>query len=245
MLEPLVNAASRFGARSTVLLEVPCTAGVPDLVLLELDRRALRARGDIGAVEDFVDVRVMVTTAQVHRPTTTIWTAELMAQHVGVTSAHLRRTVLPRLVEGGHMRRVGQGWQPTYRYRSLALRVVTIEAKLRDWRGAVAQAARHTAVADAAWIALDDASAAAAQRNSEWFRAYGIGLATVRVDGAVEHWIEPGAPRTSRFEREFLVERSVSLHLAGRVSGELPNVFGRTLVATTGSDPRLVGAAAR
>ncbi|MEU2089756.1 hypothetical protein [Nocardia beijingensis] len=246
MLQPLIDAAPSFGRRSTVLFEVPCTAGVPDIVLLELDDRAMRARVGAAPLEDSIDVRVMVITAQVRNPTATIWTADRLAELAGVTSAHLRRTVLPRLAGGGHLREVAQGWQPTHRYRSLARRVVTIEAKLRDWRGAVAQAARHTAVADAAWVALDEASAAAAQRNSDWFSAYGVGLATVCVDGTVTHQIKPGVSRTGRFrfEREFLVERSVALHQAGRVSGELPCVFGRTLVATTGSDPRLVSAGA-
>lgn len=245
MLQPLSNAAGQLLRNPTILFEVPCAAGIPDIVLLALDRAAVQERAETTPLLDQVDVRLMVSLSNVRNALRRAWTTEELAEHAGVSSTHLRRSIIPRLTAGGHLHEHGVRLSLNYRYRSLAKKVVTVEAKLRDWRGAVGQAARHTAVADAAWVALDRASTRTAAENPDWFTTYGLGLLSVGTDGAVEKIIAPGLGRARQPSRELLVERAVALHQEGKHSGQIPRVFGATLLATTGDDPRLVGAGVR
>jgi hypothetical protein len=245
MLAPLAASAATFAKRACVLFEVPCTAGIPDIVLLELDGKAVAERVGTEPLTEPVDVRLVLAMAAIRDPTSRSWTVDDLASGAGVSAAHLRRLILPRLIETGHVVAGEGGWSPAYRFRSLARRIVTIEAKLRDWRGGVAQASRHTAVADAAWVAIDARSAGTAANHPEWFTTYGIGLVAVSSSGTVEPLITPGPSRTRQPGRELLAERAAALHLSGQVSGPLPRVFGQTLIASTGVDPRLTGAGAR
>jgi hypothetical protein len=244
MLAPLASAAGMFARNPLVLFEIPCNAGVPDIVLLELDKAAVTSRRGAEPLTEPADVRVMLAMASVRTPTKRSWTLEELSNGVGSSTAQLRRTVLPRLIGSGHITADGNRWTPTYRFRSLARRIVTIEAKLRDWRSGVAQASRHTAVADAAWVALEACTVDTAAKHPEWFSTYGVGLLSVSSSGQVEHVIAPSGPSPRQPDRELLVERAVALHRAGKVSGPLPMVFGNVLVASTGADPRLVGAGA-
>lgn len=247
MLAPLAASAGLLAPSSSlVLFEVACAAGVPDVVLMDLDRGELSRRGGAGPVTDPVGVRVLVAMATKRPPAwSDCWSPAELALLAGVSERHLRRTVLPRLRAAGHVVAATCGlWAPAYPYRSLARRLVTVEAKLRNWRGGVAQASRHAAVADAAWVALDARSVGSALAGPEWFSAYGVGLASVSSCGLVELLIAPGASRSRQPGRELLAERAAELHLSGQVSGPLPSVFGQELVASTGVDPRRLGAVA-
>lgn len=244
MLAPLTLAAHRFARNPLVLFEIPCAAGIPDIVLLELNSAALTNRRGAEPLTEPIDVRVMLAMDSVGASTRRFWTADEVSNSVGTGSPHLRRTVLPRLLESGHVTMDGSRWAPTYKFQSLARRIVTIEAKLRDWRSGVAQAARHTAVSDDAWVALDARSVDTAASHPEWFSTYGVGLLSVSTTGAVTPIISPACPSSRRPDRELLAERAVALHLTGNVSGPLPLVFGNTLVASRGVDPRLAGVGA-
>lgn len=241
MLAPLAAAAEHFLANSQVLFEVPCTAGVPDLVLLALDERAVADRVGTAQLTEPIDVRVML--AMQGSPALP-WTAQAIAEAVRVTPDHLRRTVLPRLLDGGHLKQTDGGWASAYAFRSLARSLVTIEAKIKDWRGGLAQATRHTTVADQAWLVVDAHRSRPAVAHADWFSTYGVGLASLSTDGTLSTLILPNVNRSRQPHRELLVERAVRLHLAGAVSGPLPRVFGAVPVAT-GADPRLAGASAR
>lgn len=242
MLAPLASGAGHFLPAAQVLFEIPCTAGVPDLVLLNLDRDAIARRCATAPLTEPLDVRVMLALQT--SPALPMSTQDLSAS-VRVSTDHLRRTVLPRLVAGGHVERADEGWRGVYAFRSLARSVVTVEAKIRNWRGGLAQATRHTAVADQAWLVLDRHRSRAAIAHSDWFRTYGVGLATLSNDGALSTLVHPNVNRSRQPHRELLVERAVRLHLAGAVSGPLPRVFGSVPLASTGDDPRLAGASAR
>lgn len=242
MLAPLAHNASQFLPHARVLFEVACAAGVPDVVLLDLDTDAIAARAGTAMLTEPVDVRIMLTMQG--SPALPV-TVQDLAAAVRVSPDHLRRRVLPRLHAGGHLEQTEGGqWQGCYRFRSLARRVVTIEAKLRDWRGGLGQAARHTAVADEAWLVLGSSGSAAVAR-ADWFTTYGVGLALLSTDGDLTKVARPNVNRSRQPHRELLVERAVGLHVRGKVSGPLPRVFGSVLVASTGDDPRLAGVAGR
>lgn len=241
MLAPLAAAAEAFLPESSVMFEVACSGGVPDVVLLDLDADALAERGDRAPLQHSVDVLVMLllqTSPAMPVP------LPVLAGECHVSVGHLRRRGVPRLVAGGH---VLDGWEQhglvgSYQFRSLARRVVTLEAKLRDWRGGLAQAVRHTAIADEAWLVVDEAAVKPAAANAGHFTLFDVGLASLSRDGEVRRLVEPQVNRSRQPARELLVERAVGLRQAGQVSGPLPRVFGEVLAASDGNDPRLAPA---
>lgn len=241
MLQPLAAYAERLARGATVMFEVPSSAGVPDVVLLVLDEEVCKERAARAPIVEPVDLRIMISVSSARGGLERCWSESELADRARVSQAHLRRSVLPRLADGGHFATAGRGWRLVHRYRSLARRVVTVEAKLRDWRGAVGQAARHAAVADRAWVALDSATIAPARNHETWFTTYGVGLLSVSSGGSVKKLITPAGRRTRQAGRELLVERSVALLREGRTSGDIPLVFGERLLASRGADPRLQG----
>lgn len=241
MLAPLAASATTFAAQAHVLFEIPCTAGIPDIVLIQPNKKAIADRPNVSPLIELVETRIILAMGKIRTPTIKVWGTDELVSHAGVSAAHLRRVVLPRMLEGGHIIKRANGWSPTYRYRSLARSVVTIEAKLRDWRGGLAQASRHTAVSDAAWVAIDAHNAGAPGNHPEWFSMYGVGLATVSTTGQVKKILAPAANQTRQPERELLVERAFDIYSRGSVSGPLPKVFGQILSPSIGADPRLVG----
>lgn len=240
MLAPLAEQASLLLPGARVIFEVPSTAGVPDLVLLDVDETAVAMRVGLAPLTGPVDVRVLLALELSGRP----MSLAALADAAMVSTPHLRRVVLPRLVDGGHLEPASSAWQATYTWRSLARKIITVEAKLRDWRRGLAQASRHTAVADEAWLVLDAHTSHAAQSHADWFDAYDVGLASLSVAGDLSVLRSPRVNRARQPHRELLVERAMGLYLQGSVSGPVPRVFGEVLLATRGDDPRLRGAAA-
>ncbi len=242
MLAPLAQQADRFLAGAEVLFEVACRAGVPDLVLLDVDHDAIAARAGTAALVEPVDVRVMLAlkASPMRRLTT-----DALSTAVLVSPGHLRRRVIPRLVEGGHLEHADDGWRSVSDGRSLARKIITIEMKRRDWRGGLAQAGRHTAVADEAWLVLDAQTSHAAASHEDWFSTCSVGLASLSFNGGLTMLVRPTVNRSRPQHRELLVERAINLMRQGVSSGPLPRVFGSVLVASTGDDPRLPGGAAR
>ncbi|TDZ42383.1 hypothetical protein CCUG63695_02356 [Mycobacteroides franklinii] len=240
MLSVIVAHSTSFLRPSLCLFEVPCTAGIPDIVLLRYDYAALEDRASRSFVVESPDVKAML--ALTGRGCGGRGTAlSDLSEQITVGERHLRNVILPRLTEGGHVVRDGTVWLPTHSYRSLATRVVTIEAKLRDWRKGLMQASRHRLAADAAWVAIDAATSSPALKASDWFSTYGVGLSIASANGALRTCVQPTTKRSRTSDREVLVERAASIHRSGAPSGAVLPVFGRTLTVTTGVDPRLVG----
>lgn len=240
MLSGIAAHSSLFLRQSECLFEVPSTAGIPDIVFLRYDIAALRDRHDRAFIVDSPDVKTMLALTDRRSGRRGI-DLPALSQRVAIGERHLRNVILPRLTEGGHVSRDGGFWRPTHSYRSLATRIVTIEAKLRDWRKGLMQASRHRLAADAAWVAIDAAAASPAVKAGDWFETYGVGLAVVSVDGTVRPRVRPTTERRRSSDREVLVEQAASIAHSGAKSGALQHVFGRALSVSTGVDPRLAG----
>ena len=246
MLSPLALAADVLADGVTdVVFEVAGVAGVPDLVLVEPDTAAIEERGDAGTLSQPAEVAVMLALAAAQGVGRPSLTAAELADRVGVGQRHLASRVLTLMADRGHVHVSGDGWSPSYRYRSVAGRLVTVEAKLRDWRRGFGQATRHAAGVDRAWLAVDATAKDPALRGRPWFTSAGVGLACVSLDGAVEVLIEPSGSNPYPERRELLAERAVGVLLSGRPSSGVAHVFGREQLATTGPDPRLTGVTAR
>jgi hypothetical protein len=248
MLAPLANAAAVIaGEPVTVLFEVASrAAGVPDLVLVKPAVDAAAERSGAMELTDVAALAVMLVLAEDSASPAGLAVEEL-ARRVGVSAARLRQRVLPQMLDYGHVVRVdGVTWAPAYRRRSPVDLLITVEAKLRDWKRALTQASRHAAAADFSYVALDRVGAARAAGKVDNFSRFGVGLATVH-DAATVTIDLAAAPRPVRtsLRRELLAEQTVQMIRRGRLSGEPPLVFGRRLLSTTGADPRLTSASAR
>lgn len=246
MMAPLAAAAPVLCAGLTgapeVFFEVPLAAGVPDMVVVAFDAAVIEARkaAGLGPVLDVSATRVLAALADGSSH------ADHIAATAGMSAAHLRRAVLPPLLEAGwvdgpHAGRV----HPLHEFAPLVSWSIAVEAKRSAWAQAVSQAHRMLPAADRVFVALDAAKAERAVRNAKHLASVGVGLATVDADpapgGAAVRVVSspkpgrPGLPRRHRGTRlaakALLGERVWALHLAGRRTGPTHPVFGRDLAS--------------
>jgi hypothetical protein len=246
MLRLIAAAASEFaGPGAVAVFEVQSAAGVPDVVAAVFDHDVVAARTDAGFVTDAAGLTALLALSDALGEGRALDAARVAAA-AGVTASYVRSRVLPGLVARGLAVMTAPGrWTAVSPYRSPASSLVTVEAKLRDWRRGLGQAARHAAGADAAWLVLDDACTGPAVVRADWFRAAGVGLAGLGQDGAVRLLLLPSGADVLRARRELLAERLADLRRSGAVSGPVGRVFGRNLMPSTGADPRHAGVPGR
>jgi hypothetical protein len=79
-----------------------------------------------------------------------------------------------------------KAWVKTFEPTPVATKIVAIEAKLRDWRRALYQAAQHADYASQCWVVLDQAALANAQQYADEFEHRGVGLAGLSVNGEID-----------------------------------------------------------
>ena len=209
--------------------EVPAVRGVPDLASVRFDLAAVARRRELGIrpLTTDVEVRAVLALGRGHK------TIAELATHMRSSTDLVRRAVLPLLsdlgwvvasADGTYARAAGA--EPVMR------RVVTVEAKLRDWHGALSQARRQRLSADDAYIALEPAAVAAAADELAYVARSGIGIIT--VDAATSEarvWARPGGrlPREqSAVGRMLIAERCLEMWERGEHEGQIYPVFGWT-----------------
>ena len=243
MLALIAAAAPELaGPGAVAVFEVQSAAGIPDVVATVFDQDVIAARADTGFVTDPAGLAALLALSDALGRCRAL-DARQVAAAAGVTASYARSRVLPGLAARGLAVMTAPGrWTAAGPHRSPASTLVTIEAKLRDWRRGLGQAARHASGADAAWLVLDRACIRPAAVRSDWFRATGVGLAGLGQDGTLQLLLQPSGQVMLRGRRELLAERLAELHCSGAVSGPVVRVFGRYLAPSAGADPRHVGA---
>jgi len=247
MLAPIAEGLSRSlwrrRPRPEVLFEFDVSSGVADIVGVEFDSSAVVRRDfvDLGPVVEALAVRTLVALRS-----GTMDTARL-AEAVGASPEHLRRNVLPDLIDQEWVAKGRTGeWEAVIRHQTVIRRAIAVEAKLKDWRTALWQASRHRRFANLTVVVLDastrtDAALAAVRHFRD------VGLATVAADsGTVELLHLPGW-RVPMSVSDFALagERAWEMRRTGRVTRTVAPVFGRDLRATRGADPRFPDAGER
>jgi hypothetical protein len=228
--------------------EVQTTRGVVDVVLAEFDEQAFQDRKGRGLIPLIGLTEASVVHALAMRRIT-LTNSHVLANHVGVSAAHLRRAVLPNLRNAGWLRQAGTDeWSLAFPYVSPLKRIIAIEVKRTDWRRALVQAASHVEFADVTYVALDGARGPDTSVFEDAFVRAGVGLihvtATRRtiadpLDANLRKVIAPSRGRRRSIARTVVAERVTALRQSGSRSGELNHVFGRRLTTEWGSDPRI------
>ena len=107
----------------------------------------------------------------------------------------------------------GQNWfkvrQPLMALASL----ISVEAKLRDWRRALDQATRYLVYSDQAWVLLDDRSVNAAKENIQQFELRNVGLASISTSGNVVLHHLPQHSQTPRAHDRWVVNSELLKHI--------------------------------
>ena len=246
MLSLIAAAAPELaGPGAVAVFEVQSAAGVPDVTAAVFDQDVIAARAGTGFVTDPAGLAALLALSDALGRRRAL-DARQVAAAAAVSASYVRSRVLPGLAGRGLAVMAGPGrWAAAGPYRSPVVTLVTVEAKLRDWRRGLGQAARHAAGADAAWLVLDGACTRPAAGRAEWFRATGVGLAGLDPDGTLRLLLRPSGGGMLRARRELLAERLADLWCSGAVSGPVGRVFGRDLGPSRGADPRHAGAPAR
>lgn len=244
MLGPIAEAVRNLaGADSAaVFFEVPSAAGIPDVVAAVFDHAVLEERTRDGFMTDRAALAALLALSDARASCGSL-DARQVAAAAGLSPAYVRSRVLPGLAARGLAVMMAPArWAAARPYRSPVRTLVTVEAKLSDWRRGLGQASRHAAGADAAWLVLDGTRTRPAVSRADWFRAAGVGLAGLDPDGTLRLLLPPEGAVVLRVRRELLAERLAELHCSGAVSGPVGHVFGRMLTCSTGADPRYAGA---
>lgn len=207
--------------------DVETLAGVPDVVGVKWDGDALedrRARG-LGPLSEASHIRVLLSLS------TGDMDAAALASTTRISIGHLRRVILPRLMELGWVKSVDGRYRSQAMLNELSTAVTTVEAKLADWRRALVQARRHMASADRCCLALDAAYVHRVEPHLAALHEAGLGVMSVDSfdDAVVAILPAPVHGRASRVQRQFVQERCWALRLAGQQRGWTGHVFGRQL----------------
>ena len=137
------------GPGAVAAFEVQSAAGIPDVVATVFDRDVIEDRAGRGFVTDAGGLGALLALSDA-RDACRALDVRQVAAAAGLTPSYVRSRVLPGLGARGLAVMTAPGrWTAAGRYRSPARTLVTVEAKLSDWRRGLGQAARHAAGADA------------------------------------------------------------------------------------------------
>jgi hypothetical protein len=251
MLAPLLNHSAQltapFEGKFQALFEVQSASGIPDILLIAFDETEInrRMRSGLRPLVDAADVAVMTTLSRRYSNDGCCGTTcAQLAVKTGLTPGYLSSMVMKRLEKLGHVEQIARGrWIPTHPFTPLARHVISIEAKLSDWRAGLWQA--HKQAADTSWLVIDAKHAGRVRQKLDRFDACKVGVASLASSSGALEVMTPTQQRTPHpTNRNLLIERGADLYSAGLTSGPLAPVFGRMLLATTGVDPRLQDAVA-
>lgn len=226
----LPRLAFRHEAHSPVEVfsEVPAVYGIPDLAGIRFDFQRIAERAALGVSPLTTDAEVRAVLAIGNGVVTT----REVAERTRMSPDYVRRAVAPLLIEQGWAEWTEDGrLRRRARAQWVGKRVVTVEAKLRDWRRALTQARRQQLSADAAYIALDASAVGRMTEHLSEIARGGVGVISVDCDyQRARVLVRPPATFDSRraVGRALLAERSLEMMLRGTREGQIYPVFGWT-----------------
>ncbi|MFJ1766502.1 hypothetical protein ACIOD2_39665 [Amycolatopsis sp. NPDC088138] len=247
MLQPLAKHSNKLTstlsrvAQWSTYFEVPVsTCGIADILFVEVSPGVAEKRlaGGRSPILDLNELRCFIILQRVRIG----FTAEEIAQRVGLSAVGLRRGPLKRLLSRGHVAtdKVGR-FTPAWRYVNPVRKIIAVEVKRTDWRGAMAQAKNYLSFADRSYIAMEPSAAMHAVNQSTWVDNLGIGVASVDATTRQVSVLRRGdrpSVGASRVHRYLAAEYILNLISSDATSGPISHVFGSNLSVSAGVDPR-------
>ncbi len=208
---------------------MPARHGIPDLAAIRFDRAAIARRLARGLRPLTSDTEVRAVLAMGRRETT----VAKIAESISMTADYVRRAVVPLLVEQGWVHLDGRTLIRTPGAEFVGLRVVTVEAKLRDWHGALGQARTQMRSADDAYVAFDTSTVTRLGVDVDKIAASGIGV--IAVDPITQHSVVVARPQRrlprgrTLIGRTLIAERCMEMLVRNERARQIYPVFGWTL----------------
>ena len=169
--------------RRFVLLEqFDCYNGVADIVLAVF-------RPHIRPYERKQPVNHNWLLPLIHLPKNEDIDTNKYAEMFGVSTGAARRH-LYHFAQAGFLERVDDNrccYRVSKAYTPVLESTISLEAKLHDWKRALAQAYRYRGFSNCAFVLLPAGTASTAMNNLELFRRHDVGLVTVGTDGLRIH----------------------------------------------------------
>lgn len=164
--------ASKKPSRTFTALEFEAGYGIADIVFFRLKAHSESLRRNFLKLPS----RLAVLFNDSHLPS--IFSVEMFCRQSGSTVVAAKR-ILATLVNARLLHRLSNG-----NYLRIATvvcpveSIVSIEAKLTDWKRALRQAFRYREFSNQSWVLLDASRASSAIANLDIFQRGNIGLAT-------------------------------------------------------------------
>ncbi|GGY21732.1 hypothetical protein [Streptomyces tanashiensis] len=250
MLDPIVSGRQKFTSLRTrweSFYEVQTSQGVVDLIFAVFLPTHVNEREIWGVhpIQERSALDALTALSQkVSEPQgfLTMSTVEI-ADRVRISPSHLRKKVLPHLVDLGWVERSGKSyWRARHLHKCPTSSIYAIEVKRSEWQRALMQATSHTRFANKTYVAMD---ASRIPRSPESFegamRFTGIGMISVSADDQhppVSVVIEARKKSPSSVDRLLVAERLLAIRSSGGNAGEISHVFGQWVTTSSGPDPR-------
>lgn len=172
--------------------------GVADLVVLDIDRTRLAERRErqLPPARRAGEAAVLeAVIAHAGEP------LDELTAHAGMTRSHVRH-LLSQLARAGLVTVADGTARPAWLAGPIALRVIAVEAKLSDWRGAAIQAARYLDFADEAYLAMPARRIESLLKRPDRLEGLGLGLIAVTDEGcSIAVHAHPDRPRLPALRR--------------------------------------------
>lgn len=157
-------------------LEVDAGVGIADIVLCSRRPRTTRAIGVLAKIHARLAPLLAPNTAA------KVTSRDALERTLGLSRSSAQR-VIQQLHQLGILTLRGEGIRLAAVGAEPFPYIVAVEAKLKKWQSALAQAYRNRQFADESWVVLDHRYQAPAAAQLDRFQRSGVGLASVSVSG--------------------------------------------------------------
>jgi len=177
LVRAIIKCASIARQRKyKAFVEIDAGVGIADIVLCNRRDRTTRTVNVLARVPPRLAPLLAPDTAS------NVTSREALERALGLSRASAQRVIL-QLHQLGIMRFRGNEVQLVPIGSEPFQHLIAVEAKLKKWQSALAQAYRNRQFADESWVVLDHRYHAPAVAQADRFQRSGVGLASVSVAG--------------------------------------------------------------
>ena len=219
----------KVSGRIEVFSEVPARIGIPDLTVIRFKPEILQLR-HVSSIEPLETVNQIAIALALESGSLSL---ELLSRKVALPTNLLRNAILPQLRDSGwvvfsNQVEISRRPEAIWAHK----KIITIEAKLKDWSGGIAQARRQSLSSDESYIALDAANSEPIKCHIEGLATRGLGVLLAEAERGKVTLVSrpvPNAPdkNSALLGKALIAERCIAMEEKGIYRGEIFPVFGK------------------